>query len=422
MKLGHLFLLVFIGQLQAAGLKPPMDFTSAKVLPKGVRNLRLRPVLTGANDRFDHEGRLEPVGSAMNSQVSFSRLIDGKPSVGDRGNSLGQLERAQLRSFLKSNGFNDLENAAGSTTGDVHVGASVLVPIVGYGVSKNWTLAAAIPVYQFQTQMKTGFVANAELERLGRLLVDRGMTKEYQELVKNMENPIPLKMQQFGYEPLANEKFSSIGDIKLVSKYLLSQKENISLSMQNDLTVPTGKKPNHNKLVDLSSGDGQWDVGLGMIGEWVGPKAITVASTVGIVAELPQTMARRIPEYPDSALSPDVDENTQRDLGDQIYSQVHGRWEFLEGLALSSALGYQYKQADHYSGRKFESTRYEWMEAKTEQYLVSAQLGLGANTIAKFMRKEFIAPLEAGLNYTHVLAGKNVAQDGLWALDLAMFF
>jgi len=302
------------------------------------------------------------------------------------------------------------------------VSASVITPIFAYGASKKWTWAAAVPIYQFQSQVKTGFIAGPELEKLAKTLVEKGMTKEYLDLVKNMDNPIVHKMQDYGYEPLANEKFSAIGDVKLVSKYLLIKGDLWSFTWQHDLTLPTGKKPSVNKLIDLSPGDGQWDVGTGFIGEVAGPKGLSVAATVGVEAELAQNMAKRIPEYPDSSLSPDIDPQTHRDLGDQIYSQIHGRFEFLEGLAVSSALGYQYKQKDRYSGNVFAAERYEWLEANTDQYLLSAQLGLGVNTISKFLRKAFIAPLEANLNYTYVLAGKNVSKDSLVALDFALFF
>ena len=67
--------------IMAASLKAPVDLPSAKVLPEGVRNVRIKGVSFEANDKYDTTGESIPVGDALNKSVTWKTLVDAKDTV-----------------------------------------------------------------------------------------------------------------------------------------------------------------------------------------------------------------------------------------------------------------------------------------------------------------------------------------------------
>jgi hypothetical protein len=110
------------------------------------------------------------------------------------------------------------------------------------------------------------------------------------------------------------------------------------------------------------------------------------------------------------------------DLGDVINLQVGNKYSFLKGFSFSSALTLQYKDKDTYSGNKFQSTRYNWLETDTAQTMESVHLAFGYSTLPLFREKKFPAPIEANLSFNQVVGGMNAIQDYLVAFELAAYF
>ena len=417
MRISILFLIVLFMVvntcLLAADLKPFFDYPTAQTLPKGVRNVRMKGMFVEAIDKFDNSGKSVPLGDSLNADITFSKILDGKKDP---------IERGRLEEYLKFKGLDDFDEAIGYTSGVANVNANIVVPVMAYGITENLTVAVAVPVVTTKVNVDTGFISADKIKELYDELVEDGRTYDAEKLIEDINRPISLKLNDYNYKQLENEESTEMGDIKVVTKYKLLEDNIYTMTLVSDITLPTGKQASINKALDVPSGDGQLDVGFGVVVDWNLGGGFTFSHLTGYTAQFSDTVQRRVPEHIYSSLTPDVDDSIKRDLGDIMYAQVGMAFSFLGGFFTKTAYGIQYKGRDSYDGSKYNQQRYRWMETNTEQNIQSMQVALGYTTIELFKKKMFPVPLEINVNYSTVVAGKNVTKDPLLALEFAMFF
>lgn len=407
-------LLVFsvLANAQEGNLLIPMDFENTRVLPKGIRNFRFRGAEFQATDKFDGAGHVVPVGNALNKGVTWNKLIDGKDS---------DLEKGILKGYLESKDVN-LNEEVGQTTGVVGINFQTYVPIFAWGVTEKMTVAMAVPIIKSSLEVDSGFVGNQNLAGIGDQLIRDGSQNKAYELKYKTANAIQEKLRKYNYESLQSRQETRIGDIRLVNKYLFHQSAKFNAALKGMVTMPTGDPTNVNRAVDIGTGDGQWDLGLGVITDYNIGDAHSFTGYAAYINQLPTNRARRIPEEADSKLSPDVDKKTRMDLGDVLNFQLGHKYSFLKGMSFSSAYMVQYKAQDKYSGSQYANERYKWLEKDTAQSMESVHLSLGYSTIQLFREKKFPAPLESNLSFNKVVRGRNAIDDYLIALEMAAYF
>ena len=406
--------LLAIGSYSYAGdLKAPFAFPSAKVLPKGVRNLSYKGVFASASEKYNGVGTITTLGNPLNSDISFQKVIDTKDSA---------WEKAAVLNIMNSLDKN-LDDSFGYSTGDVKVAATAHVPVFAWGITKKLTLAMAVPVLESSMKIDTGVVQkNEELhQQMINALNSSGASSKVLEFNSKLYAPISEKLNEYGYKAAANEQKDVLGDIKLVAKYNILDQEKLRLTSQADVTLPTGEDADVNEVVDVASGDEQTDLGLGLSVDYLLTPEITLSSTASYTWQLADVNPERIPEVSYSKATPDLDMNTSRDLGNMANFQVAGMWSY-KGFNLGAGYSYQSKEKDTYTGSLYSEQRYDWLEKDTDQEMQSLQLTAGLDTIYLFKKKAFPAPLKVMVSYTNVLSGKNVVKDPLYALDFNLFF
>lgn len=417
--LKHLVALTFaLGSLpvMASNLAAPFSFSNSKVLPKGIRNLQYKGLLVQGNERFASDNNIVPLGDALNQQITWNKLIEGK--VEDDGQKAGD----DLKGYLAAQGVSNLNDEIGTTTGDVNVSVNVHIPVLAYGLTKDLTLAVAVPVFQSEVKIATGVTSSSKIEAIKQSAVTAGAIKDAKEVQEKYNAAIENKLARYGYDPLANQKRTELGDIKLVAKYLVTENKNYKVAIAPEVTFPSGREQDINRAVDVPSGDGQFDVGATVVTDFFLHKAFVLSTDAGYVAQLPDNAERRVPFKSDSALSPDIDSNIDRDLGDRVFANISGHLLIRETLTLSTGFGIQYKQPDKFEGSKYASERYDWLAINSTQNMQSATVGLTFSTIPMFRKKEFAVPLNAVLTHAVILNGKNVTKDPVTAFELSLFF
>lgn len=389
-----------------------MDFENAKILPKGIRNFRLRGANFQATEKHDGTGAVVPVGNALNKGVTWNKIIDGKDT---------EVEKGTLKGYLESKNVN-LNEEVGQTTGVVGIDFQTTVPIFAYGLTDKMTVALAVPVVRTSLEVDSGFVGNGNLNAVGSTLIQDGSQGKAYELRYKTLNAIQEKLKKYNYEPLESREQTRLGDIRLVTKNLIHQKGRVDVAIKGMVTVPTGSPTKASRAVDVGTGDGQWDAGLGVVTDYNYGENSVLSAYAAAVAQLPTTRERRIPEEADSKLSPDVDGRTKMDLGDVVNLQVANKYGFLKGFSFTTAYMMQYKGRDSYSGSKYDSYRYKWLEKDTAQSMESIHLALGYSTLQLFREKKFPAPIETNLTFNKVVGGRNAITDYLVAFELAAYF
>jgi hypothetical protein len=408
-----LLTLLLASAAQAGNLSTPIAFDSAAVLPQGVRNVRINGVAAGANDKFNATGETVGTGDALNVDVSYYKLIDGKDTA---------VEKGIMQGFLASQG-QDLNSSAGQTTGVVNVEVNAVVPIIAYGVTKDWTAALVVPFVNSRTSVDTAFASSSSLAGVAGALQAGGKAFKADEVNVKTQAAIADKVVKKGYDPLLEyEEKNMMGDIRLVNKYLLKKNEMFATAMTFDATLPTGDEVDVNKAIDVPAGDGQLDLGVGLNYELFVNRQITLVGRTAYTAQLPTRKARRIREEQNSSLSKDIDPNTKMDLGDIFYQALGGRYMTSFGLNFKGQYTFQYKMADKYSGDMYAAERYEWMGQDTDQIMHSATIGIGYSTIPLFKRKQFPVPLEFNAALSKPITGRNVTKDTVGVLETALYF
>jgi len=397
----------------AGDLKAPFAFPTARVLPKGVRNLSTKGLLATATEKFDGSGKVVSLGNPLNSPITFQRVMDSKRDA---------WEKSAIQNVMNYLGKSP-EDTFGEATGNVNVVATARIPVFAIGLTKKLTVALATPIIKSDMKVALGVVQkNEKLHRdMINALNASGATSKVTELTSKLSAPVAEKLSEYGYEQLQNAQKDELGDIKIVAKYNFVNNEKFLATGQFDVTAPTGKDQDVNRIVDVASGDDQTDVGVGVFVDYMLSPEITLSGSLGYTSQLADSNPERIPEVSYSKATPDIDYNTSRDLGDMTNLQLAGTWNY-KGFNLGAGYSYQTKGKDSYSGNDFSSERYGWLEQDTKQKMESVQLTAGLDTIYLFKKKAFPAPLRVMVSYTNVLSGENVVKDPLYSLDFNLFF
>ncbi len=396
----------------AADLKPPFVFNNAKVLPLGVRNLSYKGAMIEGKEKFDDGGNSTVVAAPLFKDITFQELIDGK---------MDPTEKGAIQQAMYSIGANP-DDTFGQTQGQVNVEALASVTVFAWGVTPKITFGTVIPVLQSSVNVSKGMVqVNASLyDKFTAALVDKGADKKAAEFESKMLNPITAKEIEYNYQVSDYQKKTELGDVRLLAKYLILENNLHRVTLQTDVTLPTGKPADYNKLVSVASGDGQTDIGASVFYDYTIDETITASASTGYTVQLKDTQALRVPERESSKITPDIDQNVNRDLGDVAFFQTNVN--YMNDLTMGVGYAIQLKGKDKFEGSKFATERYKWLSKETKQEMHSALFSVGYETVSAFKRKEFAAPITISLNHARVFKGRNVVKDPITTLDFSLFF
>ncbi|MFT6070364.1 MAG: hypothetical protein ACJAT2_000836 [Bacteriovoracaceae bacterium] len=398
----------------AAGLGQPIALPSAKVLPKGVRNFTYKGVITNPDQRFNGNGDKDVLADKLIKRITFGDMIAGQYDPVDKGS----LEQKMLAIGANEN------TEMGETVGQVNMSVQANVPIFALGLTKKHTVAVAIPVTRYSTNVATGVrhTNPGMIDALRQeLSAETGSPLKSEEFDEKFGDPINAKLAEYNYERLENENDTKLGDIKLVSKYKAFEGQKSAFTLVSAVTLPTGKEANPDKVIDIGGGDGQTDLELGFANDFYANKYFTFTAAASHTLQFSDTVGKRVPFTHTSSLSPDVDRSTYRDLGDISKAELSAAWNYY-GINLGAGYAIQYKQGDEYSGDQFESSRYELLEKDSVQNMQTLQITAGYDTISLFKAGKFFAPMKVSVGHSRVLAGKNVVSSPLTTIDFSMFF
>lgn len=403
---------IYSGSAFAGGLSAPLGMDSASVMPQGIRSLRVGGFTAEISDKYDGSGTIVPLANKFNKAVTWKELIDSQPAG---------FERGQFKGGLQSLGVN-LEDVVGDARGMVNTRVTATVPSFAYGFNAKTTLGVGVPVIHSNVSMATGWSANAAFQAKLEELSRKGLLNKVLSYETQLQNVVATKISNYGYKPLVNEQRTEIGDLNVVVKHQLAKGENWAVAVQPRIVVPTGRVADVDKVVDVASGDGQWDIGvLGVVDYFVNPR-LTTTYSVSYTHQIEGTKPKRIPTSSSESLSKDLDPSVREKIGDIATTAVGARYKVTPLWTTSGAYSLQYKQADEFHGNRYAPERYGYLSNDTEQNLQAAQVGVTFSTIPLFQAKKFAIPLEATISFASALAGRNVNQINLTSFELVSFF
>jgi hypothetical protein len=395
----------------ADGLGAPFDFEDTSMLPKGVRTVKLRSFTTAVENKFDANGNSQALGKPFQKNLKMNSLLKNKPAN----------EAELTRGYMEAKGVDPDNDSLGTI--DAYAGARVTatVPVFGWGIRDDWSVAIAVPIIYTNTHVDTGFNVSAKAEEFfGKVSGDTNHNGA--KFAKSqLDDPVNGQVTAMGYDPLNGEVRTDIGDIRLINKMLLKKADNYAIGIKQSVTVPTGKQASTNKLVAVSTGDNQWDLSASVIGDWYIDGRWTMSGYGGYTVQFSDTTQKRIPISSDSPLGL-MDYSTERDLGDIMGAGISAKFKLSEDWLLAAGYDAQLKYSDIYHGTTYSPIQYDWASANTHQQMESAVVGINYSTIPKFRKKEFPVPMDTKVSYSKVLNGKNVPADDILSGELAVYF
>lgn len=412
-KLILIFVSVYsLGSAFAADLKAPMELESAQVLPEGVRNPRFKNLFMSIDTRFNNLGQREPLGNKLNKEVTWGNLLTKQNSDADRQRLIG---------LLQASGIDPAVGGPGTTSGQVNTFVDVKVPVLAVGLTNRLTIAVAAPVMKVDVSADTGFLGNESGDRFLKNLCDSDPVK-CNEVKNKLTDATNQKLTEFGYEPIQSHQVKGLGDIKFVSKYLFFEDDKNKFSLKGELTLPTGIPPNPDKALDIPTGDGQWDVGVGLIWDAQITERIKLNHFAGYTVQLPDRIERRIPTAVDT-LSKEK-EFLVRNLGDLWSSGISLSYGFpAVGLTFGGGYHLQYLSQTTYQDGAHASYRYRLLEMEfPDQIAHSTILVATFSTVEWYQSNQFAVPFQANLAYSKPFAGRNITQNDVLTAEMVLFF
>lgn len=397
---------------EAANLVSPFDVDSAKVLPKNVRNPRFKSIFMEPTGKFNKTGMDQPLGTPLNKTLTWNDIIEGQDNEKDQ---------KLLEGTLAYDGISESESP-GKTVGEVNTFVNVQVPVFAMGITDRLTLALALPIYHVDLQPKVGFQKNASGERWVQNRL-RDEAESAHTAQKKLNQPIETKLKNYGYNPIRPRVIQSIGDMQVIGKYSVYENETDAVAIKPVLTLPTGKGPDVNELIDIPTGDGQVDFGVTGIWDHALSSFFTVSTYAGYTVQFADQIERRIPKEADDPLSKDK-EFVRRKLGDVVNTGTYlTMGSSTGGLGFTLGYNFQFMQKTSFEGTKYAANRYTALEAQNPyQALHSGVMSLGYATIDHYRRGEFLFPFRVALSYSQPFAGRNVGTQSVFATDLILFF
>jgi len=371
---------------------------SSDVLPKSVFIYGDIHSRFSFKNYYDQNSQKVSLGSLFKDELSFQDILEDED----------ENFRSITEGALKAYGIDDFSSLAGVHNAQFNIKTKVDNLFFGYGISKNLSIFALLPRVSITTSFKNKFQSSSKLDNLLKKLRMDGNYTQANTIENITNNPIAYKLEEYNYNPQYLSEKTNWGDLRLFSRYNVYDSDLLKSTLGLLVAFPTGSTDHINDFMKVYIGDSQYDIGVEVLQEFKISKKLKSLITLQYTNQLPFTSAYRIPLNSRNPLSPDIDQSTKINFGDQLKSTLQSNYTFNKLLSLGGGYQLQFKSPDRYSGTKFSNNRYNFLEKNTDQSMHSYFLGLTVNTLDAFINKKFILPINLTTTYTHQFAGKNV--------------
>lgn len=217
-------------------------------------------------------------------------------------------------------------------------------------------------------------------------------------------------------------EYEGLGDVELLSQWGVLQTHEHAFSLRQRLTVPTSQAPDPYKFIQLSSADGQMDLGVDTLFDWEPSRRWVFTALVGYTLQLPDTVSARVPNAFGNRAQGEVDQNVDRNLGDFATTQFLSQYRLYPGIWLTGSYTFEVKERDSYGGDEALPLQYEFMEEDSSHEYHMGHLGLRYVVKDSYWRQGRGQKMAANINVYSVLAGKNYPASRSAALDIELYF
>ena len=300
-----LLILAFVGTSARA------DMESTTVLPQGVTDpVLLFGILSGLSDKFNADGEVQGVTDRFHIQLIGQTLANLSPQL------------QQLIQTLNASSNQNLGNQLSVGTMDFKSNPQVtyVAPQLDYGLSQNFSIGIGVPLIHYHNDVSIvgSGVNNAAAISATVGPISQAATEAFNTLANlNIPSTVQQVLASKGYQPIRTIDQTNFGDVIVSGVYKYYSGDSWKLALRPFIQLPTGTKPDPDDLESFATG-GQPAVGLYSIHDYTLAKDITLTSSVGYQANIPDNLVMRVPLGPTDIL-PGPDRQRARVQGIQGY-------------------------------------------------------------------------------------------------------
>lgn len=379
----------------------------ARLISGGQQVWSLQSSYEKITDRFNGNGRVEPLGK------NYARAITWGELVGAEGSEAG---KADLRSYMNQRGVNDGDIAATSTyeLERENIGLSL---DWAYGLTKRWQIGFQLPLTQRRTKVRSS------VDLTPTLASGAGMVGQRSLLALN-DSSMREKVRALAAERLTNSGYDDIpdqneswdwGDISLLSQFYLYEGVDFGWSLQQLVRFPSSRNPSVTDYFQQVSDDGQTDLGISSLMDYQ-LRNWTLGLRLGYVSQLPDSAKMRVA---DDENREGVDPKVNRDLGDWVWGSADVEYRATRAIGLEAEYAFLSKSRDRY---KSEARDLTFLSKETDQDVHQARLGAIYNFDGRSARRGVENKWVASLGYTYPFVGRNSADASRTTLEIITYF
>lgn len=364
---------------------------STAVLPKGIFRAKVENTWAQSNRKYNSDGKIRALGDDFQNQINASSL--GKTNA----------EKNALMGFMKANGIgNDL----GSFYGRVDSEASVTQPSFNYGVTDKLSIGLGTSIWSVTTRTEVVFQQTSNAQAL---LDSQGALNQSQkdQLASQLNDgaaALNQNLTEAGYRPVGTWKGTALGDSKLGAKYLLINSNNLSLSGELGIMIPTGRRDDYNNIQDLSFSQGMVSLEpMIVFGQNI--SIFDIEQHLSLSAPFADSEQVRISNN-GSIFDSEV-RRVRRKVGDTLGAGASvgvniGIFQIGVGGDQAWKKQDQYERPEGYDNLD--------LSRNTDSQSTDAEIFTSVSTISLYRNGQFPIPMDFDLSYQQTVAGRNVTR------------
>lgn len=380
-----------------------------ELLPKGISSPTFSSgLIEGLNQRYTGDGSLMELGDYK------SVLIDST--------TLSKMDSRAKELIQALNRFGSQGLGDNFTLGVLRVETSPSIkyfaPVYAHGFTDKWTLAVGVPVITYENKFKLKQTdSNIDFYR-SQL---SGLSGELdQALMTEITAAASDVLKAKGFKSLESKNETFVGDLQLASIYELARQNDLTLFLQNQLSLPTGPKYDSDDLLALNT-FGRTSLESGLTLKATINPSVDLIPYLSHTVNVPNQVTMRVPKNEEDFFPDESQKQTvTRKVGDSTKFGAAIGINFSDSFSLVSSYETLSKDEDMISGGNSGRVDLLTKESNSKATYVSNQLSY--STVKSYFKKTSAIPLIAAYSISDTIAGKNIERRLQHDIKLMLFF
>lgn len=329
-------------------------------------------------------------------------------------------ERALARAAFGANGLTS-SDIAGEVRNDLKLQYSAKTFVLGYGLTKDFTLFFAAPSVRIESTIDSHIDYSKSVKAMIASLKEQGQITRAEEIETKGKNVLEQQFEKYNYDADYISSWEGVPNFYLMGRWAPAPLRERHLSFETTLILPNEHDRYQNQFMPIQLFEESFSAITTVYYSHELLNRLTFSAFTSYQVRTRFHKDVRVPEESDSPFSDDK-ENVSVKFGDEWSTGFQFSYLISNWATPFTSLTYRQKSSDDYAGEKYAASRYTFLETATSQNMSIVTAGLSLNSVDAFLKSKFLIPMQLTASYSDVLSGKNVFSSEVFALNLMVFY